>query len=101
MKLACRFPARRPIHPARVSPGRIWLASAMESDREAIYRLRHEVFARELGQHSPNSAGRLRDALDDFNVYLVAKVNGEVAGFISLTPPTAPSYSMEIGRAHV
>lgn len=95
MKLDCRLPARRSIHPAPVSPGHICLALATDDDREAIFRLRHEVFARELGQHSPNPAGRLRDALDDCNHYLVAKVGGEVAGFISLTPPTAPSYSMD------
>lgn len=74
---------------------RIQLAPATERDRETIYRIRHEVFADELGQHSPNSAARLRDALDDFNLYLVAKVAGEVAAFVSLTPPSAPSYSMD------
>lgn len=77
------------------STERVQLAIATERDREAIYRIRHEVFARELGQHSPNHAGRLRDALDDFNLYLVAKVEGEVAAFVSLTPPSAPSYSMD------
>ncbi|NBU08543.1 MAG: aminotransferase class I/II-fold pyridoxal phosphate-dependent enzyme [Proteobacteria bacterium] len=74
---------------------RIQLAPATERDRETIYRIRHEVFAHELGQHSPNSAALLRDALDDFNLYLVAKVAGEVAAFVSLTPPSAPSYSMD------
>ena len=97
MKLDCRLPARRSIHPAPVSPGHICLALATDDDREAIFRLRHEVFARELGQHSPNPAGRLRDALDDCNHYLVAKVGGEVAGFISLTPPTAPMTSDPVG----
>ena len=89
-------PARVHVRPLRGnSPSRIQLAPATERDREAIYRIRHEVFARELGQHSPNLAGRLRDALDDFNLYLVAKVEGEVAAFVSLTPPNAPSYSMD------
>ncbi|MEQ2007715.1 MAG: aminotransferase class I/II-fold pyridoxal phosphate-dependent enzyme [Limisphaerales bacterium] len=89
-------PARVHTHPLRnSSPSRIQLAPASDRDREAIYCIRHEVFARELGQHTPNPAGRLRDALDDFNLYLVAQVEGEVAAFVSLTPPTAPNYSMD------
>ena len=42
----------------------IRIALATESEREVLYRLRHEVYARELGQHPLNSEGRLRDALD-------------------------------------
>src|SRR2546425_12177263 len=63
------------------------LSIATEADREVIYRLRHEVYARELGQHAANPSGSLRDALDDWNIYLVAKISGQIAGFISLTPP--------------
>jgi len=77
-----------------VAPARFTLALADERDREVIYRLRHEVFARELGQHRPNTTGRLRDPLDEFNVYLVAKVAGDVAGFISITPP-GRTFSMD------
>src|SRR5437867_67561 len=65
----------------------IFLSVATEAEREAIYRLRHEVYARELGQHAASPAGRLRDALDDWNIYLVARIGGQIAGFISLTPP--------------
>ncbi len=60
---------------------------ATQTDREAIYRLRHEVYARELGQHAANPAARLKDALDDWNLYLVAKQGTQIAGFISVTPP--------------
>ena len=67
------------------------LSSATALDREDIYCIRHDVYARELGQHPVNGAGRLRDALDDHNHYVVAKINGVVVGFISITPPTAPS----------
>src|SRR5258706_10087909 len=82
------------------------LSLASEADRDAIYRLRHEVYARELGQHAATPAGSLRDALDDWNIYLVAKIAGQIAGFISLTPPSAGEpnaefhYSIEkyIGR---
>src|SRR5438093_2962369 len=66
---------------------RIILSIATEADREVIYRLRHEVYSGELGQHAASPAGRLRDAIDDWNIYLVARIGGQIAGFISLTPP--------------
>lgn len=63
------------------------ISVATDSHRETIYRLRHAVYARELGQHIVNATERIRDELDDFNVYIVATVRGEVAGFVSVTPP--------------
>ena len=74
---------------------RITLSIATVADRDNIYRLRHEVYARELGQHAPNSFGSLRDPLDDSNIYLVAKTGDQIAGFISLTPPEAHSFSID------
>jgi histidinol-phosphate/aromatic aminotransferase/cobyric acid decarboxylase-like protein/GNAT superfamily N-acetyltransferase len=71
------------------------LSIADDHDREAIHRIRHEVYGRELAQHHVNAAGRLRDALDDWNHYLVAKVCGEIGGFISITPPGRPAYSID------
>ncbi len=71
------------------------LALASSADREAIYRLRHAVYAAELGQHSTNDEGRLRDALDGFNEYVVAAEDGEIAGFVSLTPPGRDGYSID------
>ncbi|MQY08919.1 histidinol-phosphate aminotransferase family protein [Actinomadura macrotermitis] len=64
-------------------------------DREWIFRTRHEVFARELGQHQVNGQGMLSDAMDERNVYLVAEVDGEHAGFVSVTPPWAGRYALE------
>src|SRR5882672_7519662 len=75
--------------------GRIALSVASELDRETIYRLRHEVYAQELGQHNVNAAARLRDVLDDANIYLVAKIAGQIAGFISITPPGPAGYSID------
>ena len=72
----------------------IVLSVATGQDREAIYKFRHEVYARELGQHAINSSARLRDALDDWNTYLVATIGGQIAGFISLTPPGGHGYSI-------
>ena len=71
------------------------LSLATQADREEIYRLRHEVYARELGQHAATPAGSLRDALDDWNIYLVAKFADQIAGFISLTPPCDVERSAE------
>jgi histidinol-phosphate/aromatic aminotransferase/cobyric acid decarboxylase-like protein len=63
------------------------LTHATAEDREIIYRLRHEIYAMELGQHSGNPDGRLTDRLDDFNHYLVAWQDEGLAGFVSITPP--------------
>ncbi len=84
----------RPSPPPReTSRGTLGLATPRE--RETIARLRHEVYARELGQHAVNPAECLRDPLDEWNVLLVARIDGEIAGFISLTPPGKPAYSID------
>jgi histidinol-phosphate/aromatic aminotransferase/cobyric acid decarboxylase-like protein/GNAT superfamily N-acetyltransferase len=70
------------------------LSVATEADRHAIYRLRHEVYGLELRQHRPGPTAQIRDALDDRNIYLVASVGAEIAGFISLTPPGG-AYSLD------
>jgi histidinol-phosphate/aromatic aminotransferase/cobyric acid decarboxylase-like protein/GNAT superfamily N-acetyltransferase len=71
------------------------LGLADAADREEIFRRRHEIYARELGQHAVNRTGALRDPLDAVNIYLTARCAGEIAGFISLTPPTAPAFSID------
>ena len=74
---------------------KIELSLATEGDREAISVIRHHVYARELAQHAENAGGRLTDALDAINVYLVARVNGTIAGFVSVTPPSDAGYSID------
>jgi histidinol-phosphate/aromatic aminotransferase/cobyric acid decarboxylase-like protein len=69
------------------------LATAPE--RERIAALRHEVYALELGQHAANRDGRLADALDAYNINLVVRSPGALTGFISLTPPGHPAYSID------
>jgi hypothetical protein len=71
------------------------VAEAADAEREAIYRIRHDVYAVELGQHPTNPAGRLTDRLDDVNRYLVALRDGEVAAFVSITPPNELGYSVD------
>jgi GNAT superfamily N-acetyltransferase len=48
-----------------------------------------------LGQHPLNTSKRLRDPLDEGNVYIVAKVGGKMAGFISVTTPSQARYSID------
>jgi len=71
------------------------ISSASAEDLETIYRLRHEIYARELGQHPVNPEGKLTDSLDGHNHYIVAKQNGQIIGFISITPPSSPRYSVD------
>lgn len=63
--------------------------------REAISRLRYQVYAEELGQYPLHPAAAVRDPIDDWNIYLVASVRDEIAGFISVTAPTAPRFGLE------
>ncbi|MBD8608287.1 aminotransferase class I/II-fold pyridoxal phosphate-dependent enzyme [Aeromicrobium sp. CFBP 8757] len=79
---------------ARPRPSTV-VAEADAAQREAIYRIRHDVYAVELGQHPVNTAGRLTDRLDDVNRFLVALRDGEVAAFVSITPPGPLGYSVE------
>ena len=73
----------------------VTVAMATESDLQSIFRMRHEVYATELGQHAENVSGRLTDSLDAFNTYIVARVKDDVVGFISVTPPDGASYSVD------
>lgn len=68
---------------------------ARQEDRPLIYRLRHEVYAAELRQHEVREDGVLSDALDESNIYIVATLSDELAGFISITPPDLGRYSIE------
>jgi len=78
----------------------IVLDVATAGEREEIYRLRHAVYACELGQHHPNAEGRLSDVLDAYNEYVVARWRGELVGFVSITPPGCGPYSIDkyLGR---
>jgi len=46
-------------------------------------------------QHSENELNILRDKLDDFNTYLTAKIDKQIVGFISITPPDENNYSID------
>lgn len=64
-------------------------------DLGQIYRMRHDVYAREIGQHPINASEALSDGLDGANIYIVARRRGAIAGFVSLTPPSAGKYSID------
>jgi histidinol-phosphate/aromatic aminotransferase/cobyric acid decarboxylase-like protein/ribosomal protein S18 acetylase RimI-like enzyme len=77
------------------APTATLIRPAAPSDRDEVYRLRHEIYARELRQHPTNPAGRLSDALDTFNTCLVAEAGGRVVGFVTITPPGGSGYSID------
>jgi histidinol-phosphate/aromatic aminotransferase/cobyric acid decarboxylase-like protein/ribosomal protein S18 acetylase RimI-like enzyme len=70
------------------------IALADEFDRPELYRVRHQVYALELGQHPPNASASLSDPLDNYNLYLKAVVAGRIVGFVSITLP-GQSYSVD------
>ena len=57
---------------------KIKVSIASEVDRKKIYKIRHDVYAKELGQHKKNSEMLLTDVLDEFNIYFVAKFSNAV-----------------------
>lgn len=73
------------------NPTKISISLADECDREVIYTIHHGIYARELGQHIENHSGRLTDKLDVINIYIVAKIGDQIAGFVSITPPSGYS----------
>ena len=71
------------------------LSVATEVDRHAIYKIRHEIYAQELNQHTENSTGQLTDDLDLENHYIVARYDNQIIGFISVTCPNSKTYSVD------
>lgn len=77
------------------APHRPVIAEADLSQRQEVYRIRHDVYAVELGQHPVNHEGRLTDRLDESNRYLVATIDSEVVAFVSITSPGLDGYSVD------
>ena len=74
---------------------RVVIRLAIDQDRATIYGHRHAVYASELGQHPENAEAVLSDALDAHNLYIVALLGAEIAGFVSITPPGRHRYSVD------
>jgi histidinol-phosphate/aromatic aminotransferase/cobyric acid decarboxylase-like protein len=71
------------------------ISMASISDHQAIYRLRHDVYATELDQYKSQEDGILRDANNIRSDYIIATVNNELAGFVGITPPSSPRFSID------
>ena len=71
------------------------ISVADDSDRDSIYVLRHQVYAEELHQHTTTHDRMLSDPLDAFNEYIVAKIDGQLVGFVSIIPPGFGRYSID------
>lgn len=80
----------RPEARPEARPERVALELASAGDRARIYAARHAVFAVETRQCPANEQEELTDATDEYNVYIVAKVAGAMAGFVAVTPPGRP-----------
>ena len=74
---------------------KLTLSVASTEDRESIFRIRHDVYANELGQYEPQLDGSLADADDIKSVYITATMGGELAGFAGITPPDSPRFSVD------
>jgi histidinol-phosphate/aromatic aminotransferase/cobyric acid decarboxylase-like protein len=64
-------------------------------DREDIYRLRHDVYAEELEQYESRPDGVLPDSTDIRGSYIITYVDKTLAGFVGITPPGSPRYSVD------
>ena len=74
---------------------RLIIAVANGQDLSAIYRMRHEVYAAELNQYEARPDGVLSDSDQIRPVYIAAWMGGKLAGFIGMTPPESPRYSVD------
>jgi histidinol-phosphate/aromatic aminotransferase/cobyric acid decarboxylase-like protein len=72
---------------------------ADQKDREEIYKARYLIYAEELHQHGENEMRMLKDELDESNTYVVVRIDGNLAGFVSITSP-GKAYGLDryIGR---
>lgn len=59
---------------------------------EQISSLRHDVYAAELQQYDTNHQGRIEDPGHHF---VACMIDGKLAGYISLNPPTGKGYRVE------
>lgn len=55
--------------------------------RAEIYRARHSIYSRELGQYPISPEGALSDYTDAYNVYVTATGGRALQGFVAVTPP--------------
>ena len=71
------------------------ISVATTADRSEIYRMRHDVYAEELRQYESSPDGVMPDSTDINSVYITALVDKTLAGFVGITPPSSPCYSVD------
>lgn len=87
-----------------ISPSpRIEIKIANPTEQQDVYRLRHDVYCTELHQYPPRPDNHLPDNPDIKSIYITATIDDTLVGFIGITPPSSPHYSLEkhIARKHL
>ena len=74
---------------------KIQLSLGTKNHTAIINRIRHEVYATELGQFEPNSKKTIHDRPEVDSTYIIAYNRGMLVGFVAITPPSSPSFSMD------
>ncbi len=74
---------------------RIQLSLVTDNNRTEIDHIRHEVYARELGQFELRTDGILQDRSKVESIYITATEEGKLVGFVGITPPGSPRYSID------
>jgi histidinol-phosphate/aromatic aminotransferase/cobyric acid decarboxylase-like protein len=74
---------------------RLVLSLASSAEMMNVYRSRHDVYALELGQYESRPDGMLPDTENLHAMYIIASIDGEMAGFIGITPPGSPCFSVD------
>jgi histidinol-phosphate/aromatic aminotransferase/cobyric acid decarboxylase-like protein len=74
---------------------KIELTLAASADQINIDHIRHDIYAAELGQFHTSTDGILRDTPEVESIYIAAFINQKLVGFVAVTPPTSPGYSID------
>lgn len=74
---------------------KLQLALATTTNHIEIDRIRHEIYASELGQFAQHPDGILQDRPEVESIYITAIDDGKVIGFVGITPPASPRYSID------
>ena len=74
---------------------KIKITLASKENSECIDQVRHQVYAEELRQFESNADKTLHDRLEVKSIYIVAIEDGKLIGFVGITPPDSPQYSVD------
>jgi histidinol-phosphate/aromatic aminotransferase/cobyric acid decarboxylase-like protein len=74
---------------------RLRLSLANAAERELIAKARHTVYVTELKQYTVRPGERLAEPNGVESVYIGAWIDDGLAGFIAVTPPSSPRFSLE------